>query len=93
VLSAADGPEALDVAALHPGPVDLLLTDVVLPSMNGVELAARIAAVRPGIRSLAISGYVAREVLEEGLPEGLAMLPKPFKRDALLTRVREVLGS
>jgi PAS domain S-box-containing protein len=93
VLSASDGPEALDVAALHPGPVDLLLTDVVLPSMNGVDLAARMAAVRPGIRSLAISGYVAREVLEEGLPEGLTMLPKPFKRDALLARVREALGS
>jgi nitrogen-specific signal transduction histidine kinase len=93
VLSAADGPEALDVAALHPGPVDLLLTDVVLPSMNGVELAARMAAVRPGIRSVAISGYVAREVLEDGLPEGLTMLPKPFKRDALLARVREALAS
>jgi signal transduction histidine kinase len=93
VLSASDGPEALDVAALHPGPVDLLLTDVVLPSMNGIDLAARMAAVRPGIRSLAISGYVAREVLEEGLPEGLTMLPKPFKRDALLARVREALGS
>ena len=93
VLSAADGPEALDVAALHPGPVDLLLTDIVLPSMNGLDLSARMAAVRPGIRSLAISGYVAREVLEDGLPEGLAMLPKPFKRDALLARVREALAS
>jgi PAS domain S-box-containing protein len=91
VLSASDGPEALDLAALHSGPVDLLLTDVVLPSMTGVELAARMEGLRPGLRALAMSGYVCHPELEDGLPDSLALLPKPFRQDSLLSLVRATL--
>jgi PAS domain S-box-containing protein len=91
VLSAPDAQGALRVAALHVGPLDLLLTDVVLPGMSGRDLAQRLTELRPEARALAMSGYACGEFGDAGLPEGLPLIPKPFKHDVLLGRVRDAL--
>jgi CheY-like chemotaxis protein len=92
VLEARDAPEALRKVATHPGPVGLLLTDVVMPRMTGVELARRIRGQRPGVKVLYISGYADNESLpREGLERGEAFLQKPFTPDLLLDKMREVL--
>jgi signal transduction histidine kinase/ActR/RegA family two-component response regulator len=94
VLAASDGDEALRVAASHGAPIDLLLTDVVMPGMSGKELAQRLAAGQPGIRVLFTSGYVDDAVVLDGiLREGLPFLPKPFSQEDLLLRVRETLDA
>ena len=94
VLTAEDGPTALEVAARHDGPIDLLLTDVVMPGMNGAELARRMREARPDIRVLYASGYTDDAIVHEGvLMEGLFFLPKPFTPSQLAQRVREVLGA
>jgi PAS domain S-box-containing protein len=92
VLEAADGEEALRLARLHPGSIDLLLTDVVMPHLGGRELAERLAAARPGLRVLYMSGYTDGVLVRDGvLEEGLAFLQKPFSPFTLLGKVREVL--
>jgi two-component system cell cycle sensor histidine kinase/response regulator CckA len=92
VLLARDGEEALEVAAAHPGVIDLLLTDVVMPRLGGRELAQRLGAARPDVRALFMSGYTADTVLRQGIMrDGLAFLQKPFKGQHLLAAVRDVL--
>jgi PAS domain S-box-containing protein len=90
VLDAGDGEEALALAAAHPGPIHLLLSDVVMPRMGGVELAAALARVRPDVRTLLMSGY-AFEALGAAHPEGAEMLAKPVHPDELVRRVRAAL--
>jgi signal transduction histidine kinase len=92
VLVAGTPAEALRLAETHPGEIQLLLTDVVLPEMNGRELAARIQALRPTVRCLFMSGY-STSVVGSGtvLEEGIPFLQKPFSADALATKVRETL--
>jgi len=92
VLVAENGEEALAVFRANPGPIDLLITDVVMPRMNGNELASRILQERPGIRVLFVSGY-ANDVLDlrGGLGPGTEYLQKPFTPSVLLDRVRELL--
>jgi PAS domain S-box-containing protein len=93
VMQAADGTGALREATQHEGPIDLLLTDVIMPGMNGKEVADRLAALRPGIKVLFISGYSGELIAKAGvLHAGIAYLPKPFTSDALAARVREMLG-
>jgi PAS domain S-box-containing protein len=94
VLVANDGQQALSAAAAHRGSIALLLTDVVMPGMNGRELAERLAAARPGIGVLYMSGYSA-DMLDErgGLEAGSALLEKPFTPDGLLRKVAEALGA
>lgn len=93
VLQAADGPGALNAATQHAGPIDLLLTDVIMPGMNGKEVADRLAALRPGVKVLFISGYSGELIAKAGvLHPGLAYLPKPFTSDLLAAKVREMLG-
>jgi CheY-like chemotaxis protein len=93
VLHAADGPGALLEATKHAEPIDLLLTDVIMPGMNGKEVADRLAALRPGIKVLFISGYSGELIAKAGvLHPGVAYLPKPFSADALTAKVREMLG-
>ncbi|BCS35342.1 hypothetical protein TBR22_A45690 [Luteitalea sp. TBR-22] len=92
VLSAQDAEEALLLADQHGGAIDLLLTDVVMPGMNGLELAQRVLPHRPGMRVLFMSGYadhavVQRDIIDAGRP----FLQKPFAPDRLLARVKEVL--
>jgi PAS domain S-box-containing protein len=92
VLSAADGFEALEVLARHPGTVQLLITDVVMPRMSGRELASRVTTLRPDIRVLYSSGYAADEIGEDGvLGEGINFLAKPYVPSRLADAVREVL--
>jgi CheY-like chemotaxis protein len=92
IITAADGPEALTVAAAHPGPLDLLLTDVVMPHMLGHELAQRILDGRPGLPVIYMSGY-AESVLtaHKTLPAGVTLLSKPVNETALLKAIRQVL--
>ena len=94
VLEAADGPTALQLAAAYAEPIHLLLTDVVMPEMNGRDLADRIQAARPATRVLFMSGYTDDAVVRHGiLQDGIAYLQKPFTPGSLATKVREVLGA
>jgi CheY-like chemotaxis protein len=93
LLEAASGPEALALSARHAGPIDLLVTDVVMPEMTGRELAIRLRESRPQIKVLYVSGYAADIIGREGvLDPGVDYLPKPFTPAQLAIKVREVLG-
>ena len=92
VLEASDGPSALHLVEHHAGKIDLLLTDVVMPGMNGGELADRLRRVRSGIRVVFMSGYSAEAVATHGvLSPGAAFLQKPFSVEELLERLQEAL--
>jgi CheY-like chemotaxis protein len=91
VIEASDGAEALEVASAHAGSIDLLLTDVIMPKLNGIVLAERILRHRPGIAVLFMSGYVEGALLCAGHPD-VKLLPKPFRADQLVDAVRESLG-
>jgi CheY-like chemotaxis protein len=93
VLEAANGEDALDACQNRRGPVHLLLTDLVLPRMNGRELSERMAEYYPGIRTLFMSGYTDDAALKDGVLESrAAFLQKPFNMEILLQKIREVLG-
>lgn len=92
VLEAANGEEALAVAARHQGPLDLLLSDVVMPRMGGPELAQALLQRRPALRVLYMSGYTEHPMVRRGVVDaGVAFLQKPFTPTSLVSRVREVL--
>jgi CheY-like chemotaxis protein len=94
VLEAWDGEAALAASARHEGPIDLLLTDMVMPGMTGRQLADRLRSSRPGIRILFTSGYTNDVVVRSGhLDPGTAFLQKPFTPDSLGRKIREVLGA
>jgi signal transduction histidine kinase len=94
VLAAGTPEEALRLAEEQEGDIHLLLTDVILPEMNGKELEERIEAVRPGIRTLFMSGYTADAIARRGILEkGLDFLQKPFTLTSLGRKVRQVLDS
>jgi PAS domain S-box-containing protein len=94
VLEAVDGEDALRIAADHGGVIDLLLTDVVMPGVNGQELAKRLTAQRPGLRVLYMSGYTDNVIAHNGiLDPGTCFLQKPFTPLLLAEKVREVLSS
>ena len=93
VLEASRGDEAIQVADRYGAPIHLLLTDVVMPKMSGRELAERMAAARPHIKVLFVSGYTDEDMLQDGpLPSGAAFLQKPFSLAALLEKTRSVLN-
>ena len=94
VLVASDGPEALRLAAQHPAPIQLLVTDVVMPGMSGSELAASLVRARPELKVLYVSGYADESIVRHGILEpGLAFLQKPFTPDALAAKVRAMLDA
>jgi PAS domain S-box-containing protein len=91
-LVAGDSEEAERIAGRHQGPLDLLLTDVIMPGRNGKALAESLASSRPGLKVLYISGYTADVIGHHGVLEsGVSFLPKPFTSSSLLRKVREVL--
>ena len=92
VLEGATPDEALSVAHAHEGPIQLLLTDVVMSRMSGRELARQVAALRPDLKVLYMSGYTDEAVTHDGVLEpGAEFVQKPFTADALLRKVRRVL--
>lgn len=94
VLAGCDGEAALQLAARHTGPLDLLVTDVVMPRMSGPQLAAQLTQARPGLKVLYLSGYTDDTIIHHGvLREGVAFLQKPFSPEALTRKVREVLDA
>lgn len=92
VVTAADGTEAQQVAAQISGPIDLLLTDVVMPGINGRLLAERLAPSHPAMKILYISGYTDSFIAGHGVLEpGVHFLRKPFTEEVLMRKVRELL--
>jgi two-component system cell cycle sensor histidine kinase/response regulator CckA len=92
VIEASDGAEALEIASTYSGHIDLLLTDVIMPKVNGLMLAQRLLDERPGVSVLYMSGYVESSMLLAKHPESI-LLQKPFTADALMAAVRQVLAS
>jgi CheY-like chemotaxis protein len=92
VLEASGPADALALFGQYRGHIDLLLTDVIMPEMNGRELYEQIALLDPAIKILYMSGYT-NGVIDDGgiLPDGVNFLPKPFLPDALMTTVRRIL--
>jgi two-component system cell cycle sensor histidine kinase/response regulator CckA len=92
VLVASGADDALAACESHDGPLDLLLTDVVMPGVSGRDLALRLAVRYPGLRTLYLSGYTESAIFHRGvLPADASVLSKPFTPSALAERVREVL--
>jgi two-component system cell cycle sensor histidine kinase/response regulator CckA len=94
VIEAPNGREALRIAREYAGEIDLVLTDVVMPEMNGKVLVSQIEAARPGIRTLFVSGYADNAIVHHGILESnVAFLQKPFTGNALASKIREVINS
>ena len=94
VLTAADGTEAQQVAEQSPGPIHLLLTDVVMPGINGRVLAERLAARHPAMKVLYMSGYTDTFIVGHGvLEKGIHLLHKPFTEEVLVRKIRELLDA
>ncbi len=94
VLSTTSSVEALDMVESHDGRIDLLLTDVIMPGMNGRDLALRIRELRPDIHVLYTSGYTANVILTRGLvDQGDAFVQKPFSTNELALRVRALIDA
>jgi two-component system cell cycle sensor histidine kinase/response regulator CckA len=92
VLACAGGEEALAVSRAQDSPIDLLITDVIMPGMTGKELAARLSRERGGLKVLFISGYAQEVIADHGVLEaGIHFVAKPFTTEALWSKVREVL--
>jgi signal transduction histidine kinase len=92
IIEAGDAGIALDILATDGGPIQLMITDVVLPGMGGRELAEQVAVLRPDIRILYVSGYTDDVILQHRLVErDVMLLQKPFTASALSTKVRDVL--
>ena len=92
VLTAGTTKEACALAEQYAGGIDLLLTDVVMPTMNGKELAARIREMNPAVKTLFMSGYTSDVIAKRGVvDQNVEFIQKPFAMDALAHKVREVL--
>ncbi len=94
VITAASGPEAVNIAREYPGEIHLLLTDVIMPHMLGKEVAERILAIKPGTEVLYMSGYARPVLASQGrLEPGVALVEKPFSEADLLAKAGQVLNS
>ena len=94
VLEAEDGAAAMQIAAHYSDIIHLLLTDVVMPGMNGRELARRVSGIRPNVKILYMSGYTETVIDRNGSIEpGVELMQKPFSMQDLIAKIREVLGA
>ena len=91
VLEANGGSQAIEIARQHHGPIHLLLTDMVMPGMNGLAVAENLMPVRPEMRVIYMSGYTNFTTRQQ-LDSEAIFLPKPITRDALLLKLHEVLN-
>jgi len=93
VLVASNGEEALELSRSYGSPIDVLVTDVIMPGMGGGELSRRLRQERPGIKVLHVSGYTAGALRQhEALEDGAAFMQKPFTTKTLIARLREVMA-
>jgi two-component system, cell cycle sensor histidine kinase and response regulator CckA len=93
VLEANEPGEALRICAEHDGPIDVLVTDVVMPQMNGRELAERVTGLRPGIKVLYMSGYTEDTLIQHGIRANeIAFLRKPFSIRTLEAKVHDLVA-
>jgi DNA-binding response OmpR family regulator len=90
VLSASDGKEGLELSRKYPGPIDLVITDVEMPRLNGMDLCAHLLQERPGIKVLVMSGADMSEIVSQNV--NMPFLPKPCDGEVLLEKVRTLLG-
>lgn len=95
ILEAGDGEEALTLSMARKGPIHLLITDVMMPVMNGKELAERLYSLRPGIRILYVSGYTREEVISDNRNSASRewWLAKPFTGRQLIAKVKSILDA
>lgn len=94
IITACNGVNALEVAKSHEGTIDLMLTDVIMPEMNGRDLAAKMHEDKPDLKILFMSGYTGEEMRNRGVLEpGTNFIQKPFTPDSLVEKVMEVLRS
>jgi DNA-binding response OmpR family regulator len=91
ILSAADGQEGLDLSRQYPGTIDLVITDLEMPRMNGADLCGHLLQERPGIKLLVMSGEGASEIVSRNVP--LPALQKPFDGKTLRERVETILAA
>ena len=94
VLIANNSVDALSLCEKNRGPIDLLITDVVMPNMNGKELRDRIKIIRPGIKVLFMSGYTSNIIVHHGIAEeGVQFIQKPFSLNDFARKIRHILGT
>jgi two-component system cell cycle sensor histidine kinase/response regulator CckA len=92
VIAAANGHEAVEIAASRTGDIDVLLTDFVMPGMLGMEAAERIRALRPGVKVLFMSGYAQGVLDSQGVVEaGVNLIQKPFSEAQLLATLGQII--
>jgi len=92
VLEARHGTEAIRICEQYGAPIHLIVTDVIMPEMGGIELIRRIRTLRPQVKFLYISGYTDDALIRQGVrTEEVSYLPKPFTRNDLIIKVREIL--
>jgi CheY-like chemotaxis protein len=91
VIDARNGREGLKLCETHPGKIDLLVTDVVMPELGGRELAEAALKLRPGLKVVFVSGHTEDVILKEGVQQGAAFLHKPFTPMQLAQKVRDTL--
>lgn len=92
VLESSNAKEALQIAGSHDGPIDLLLTDIVMPEMNGADLAQHMLSRQPDLVTIFMSGYAEHDVLKKAKFNSATHIQKPFTIDALLSSVSEALN-
>lgn len=94
VFTADGGKAAIEIASRPETNIDILITDIIMPHMNGKDLANRISAIRPFIKVLFVSAYSAELLFSNNLcPEGCDIIRKPFTKEALLNRIGQLWAS
>ena len=92
VIEAIDGADALRVCQSFSGPIHLVVSDVIMPGLSGPETSAQLARIRPGLRTLFMSGYMGERIVQHGIQESdFAFIEKPFTPQSLIQKIREIL--